>query len=103
MRNTPHQPLSTPKHLVYLVRIDYCPNSVHIARMKLAEYIKAVDMTPAKFAAEIGVSRQAVEHYCAGDRVPRPVTMARIRRATNGRVTADDFYDEVADPLVRAA
>lgn len=43
------------------------------------------------FAAEIGVSRQALHRYREGQRTPRPEIMVRIREASNGKVTANDF------------
>lgn len=43
------------------------------------------------FAAEIGVSRQALHRYRRGERTPRPQILARIRDASAGAVTANDF------------
>lgn len=68
--------------------------------MKLSAYLRSVDKTPAQFAEIIGCSRQAVERYCNGERIPRPVIMARIISATGNRVGPTDFY---ASPLARAA
>lgn len=59
--------------------------------MKLSDYLSGQNESPAAFAAAIGVSRQAVHRYKAGERVPRPEVLSRIRAATNGAVTADDF------------
>ena len=61
--------------------------------MKLSDYLARVDKTRAQFAAEIGVDPITVGRYVTGTRRPRWDTMARIAKATQGQVTADDFLD----------
>lgn len=65
--------------------------------MKLADYLHSVPTKDADFADRIGVTRQSLHRYCAGERTPRPEVMVRIRRVTNGAVTADDFLPAPAD------
>jgi DNA-binding transcriptional regulator YdaS (Cro superfamily) len=43
------------------------------------------------FADAIGVHRTSVYRFYKGLTFPRPETIERIRKATNGNVTADDF------------
>ena len=64
---------------------------VHIGEMTLAEYMRKHDLTLAKFAGQIDVSVEAVRRYRLGKRTPRREHMARIKAATGGAVTADDF------------
>lgn len=65
--------------------------------MKLGPYLKSVDKTPEAFAREIGRSPVAVYRWIAGKRHPRGVNMALIMRATDGAVTANDFYEPDSD------
>jgi transcriptional regulator with XRE-family HTH domain len=62
--------------------------------MKLKKYLKKNGITQAQFAAEIGVSKQAVvwwvsegEHH----RRPNPENIQKIKRYSKGKVTANDF------------
>jgi len=71
--------------------------------MKLAEYLKTAEGPDADFASSIGVSRQALHRYCSGERTPRPEVMVRIRDATKGAVTADDFLPASPAPAEGAA
>lgn len=59
--------------------------------MKIDDYLKASGSTDPEFADRIGVSRQALWRYKSGIRTPRPAILARIREATDGQVTANDF------------
>ena len=61
--------------------------------MRLHEYLKSEDIRPDRFADHIGVSRQAVDRYLHGQRIPEPNVMREIFHATNGKVRPDDFYD----------
>jgi len=72
--------------------------------MKLDDWLKAEKMTSAEFARISGIGdRQAVHKYRHGDRFPTPENLQRIRRATSGAVTANDFADQHApDPATPA-
>ena len=50
------------------------------------------DLSPADFAELVGASESGVIKWCRDERVPRPGFMTRIAEATNGKVTAADFY-----------
>lgn len=60
--------------------------------MRLAEYLRTNNLDDAAFGAVVGSSEGAVKKWRYGERIPRPDQMARIREATGGAVTADDFY-----------
>ena len=59
--------------------------------MKLSEYLSQNKIDLAVFAVEIGVTREALRLWLAGERTPRPKLMAKIKAATNGAVTSSDF------------
>lgn len=58
--------------------------------MQLRDYLKLVDKHPEAFANEIGVSRRTVYRYLSGER-PKFAQIIRIKKATNGAVTASDW------------
>lgn len=61
--------------------------------MKLGAYLDLREITLDAFGEKIGRTRQAVSRYVAGDRIPDRETMVKIIEATEGAVTANDFYD----------
>lgn len=60
--------------------------------MKLKDYLKTKGISQKEFAREIDVSPQALGRYANGTRIPEPVSMSAIHDATDGWVTANDFY-----------
>ena len=66
---------------------------------KLATYLTDHGIARETFAASIGVDTVSVCRYVLGRRRPRWDVMTRIREATKGAVTADDF---APPPLVPA-
>tara|TARA_R110002153_G_scaffold6374_3_gene29039 strand:- start:259 stop:450 length:192 start_codon:yes stop_codon:yes gene_type:complete len=62
--------------------------------MKLHTYIEQQGITLAVAASALGVTRQAVNLWVKGKRIPRPKQMARIESWTEGEVTATDFYGD---------
>lgn len=72
--------------------------------MKLDSYIREQGLTSAQFAKVAGISsKQTVHNYRHGIRFPSPGNLRRIREATKGAVTPDDFVDQhaVAAPRVK--
>lgn len=63
--------------------------------MQLSDFLELYPGGASRFAGAIGVSYQAVWRYLAGERIPAPDVMVRIKEVTKGAVTADDFYGEV--------
>lgn len=64
--------------------------------MKLADWLKRNGYSQAVFAREIGVAQSTVAGYCLGNRIPKVNDMVKVHNATNGQVSADDFFRHVA-------
>lgn len=60
--------------------------------MNLKHYLQMANLTEEEFGKLVGVGQQAVNRWKTGLRCPRPRYMARIREATGGKVTSEDFY-----------
>lgn len=60
--------------------------------MTLRDYLTSTGLTRAEFAKIIGVTSEAVRRYADCGRVPTPKVMTEILRATEGKVTANDFF-----------
>jgi DNA-binding transcriptional regulator YdaS (Cro superfamily) len=58
----------------------------------LKEYLDDAQVDHRTFAARINVSPETVRRYINGDRIPDKQRMSRIALATNGQVTANDFF-----------
>ncbi|MEM6504036.1 MAG: helix-turn-helix transcriptional regulator [Planctomycetota bacterium] len=59
--------------------------------MKLADYLIEHGLTPVAFARKAGIHRMNIHRWISGERRPNVDMMARIKTATEGRVTAKDF------------
>ena len=59
--------------------------------MRLQEYLTHTATSRADFAQQIGVSVESVRRYLIG-RIPEPPVMEKIIEATEGKVTANDFF-----------
>ena len=63
--------------------------------MKLRDWLASERMSDAEFARLSGIGQRAlVQKYRHGRQFPSPTNLRRIRDATRGKVTADDFVDE---------
>jgi transcriptional regulator with XRE-family HTH domain len=63
--------------------------------MKLDRYLREHGLTLLQFGKLSGIGlKQTVHQYRHGLRFPTPENLRRIREATNGAVTADDFVDQ---------
>lgn len=75
--------------------------------MNLDLYLRTTGTRPTDFAADIGTTVQALHRYRTGQRLPKREVMQEITRATNGAVTANDFFAPAspapADPASAAA
>ena len=60
--------------------------------MRLTEYLAQKQISDAVFSEQIGVSRQALHRYKAGERTPKPSVMRKIVQATGGEVAPNDFF-----------
>jgi transcriptional regulator with XRE-family HTH domain len=63
--------------------------------MRLQEYHTSTGTTRADFAQQIGVSVESVRRYLEG-RAPKASVMCKIIEATEGKVSANDFFDLAA-------
>lgn len=61
--------------------------------MKLDDFLRTKNIDRAEFAAQVGVSPQAIERYANGKRIPFKAAMKRIFQVTKGKVDANEFYD----------
>jgi transcriptional regulator with XRE-family HTH domain len=59
--------------------------------MKLEQYLHEKEIKPVAFAASIDVAPSTITRILRGERTPRLDLIAKIRAATGGQVTADDF------------
>ena len=62
--------------------------------MDISSYIEKEKMTLAVAAHELGVTRQAIDLWVKGKRIPRPAQMMRIAEWSGGKVTPASFYPE---------
>jgi transcriptional regulator with XRE-family HTH domain len=63
--------------------------------MKLDAYLNEHGLTSERFGKAAGIpSKQTIHNYRRGIRFPSPQNLRRIREATHGAVTADDFVDQ---------
>ena len=62
--------------------------------MHLRAHLSETGETAASFAARVGVDVKTLYRYLSGERFPTPENLRRIRDATGGAVTADDFVDQ---------
>ena len=66
--------------------------------MTLSDYLRKNDLSVAVFARRIGVNdRVSVRRYLDGSRIPAARVMRKIQEATDGQVSANDFFDLPAE------
>lgn len=62
--------------------------------MKLAEYLRVNQLSMNEFARRIGAKNaRTVQRYTGHGRMPSGLMMARIVKATGGKVQPSDFLD----------
>jgi transcriptional regulator with XRE-family HTH domain len=66
--------------------------------MKLSDYLSANGLTLAAFAAKSGLSVPTVSRLRRGLNRPDWKTLDAINEATDGQVTANDFYGQTNTP-----
>jgi DNA-binding transcriptional regulator YdaS (Cro superfamily) len=67
--------------------------------MQLRDYLALEHETAESFAARLDVTKFAVRKWVRGERTPRPGTIQRIKRATKGAVTAEDWMNAHEEAL----
>lgn len=64
--------------------------------MKLEQYLRDNDIKPVAFASSIDVAPSTITRILRGERLPRIDLVEKIKRATGGLVTVEDFLSEGA-------
>lgn len=64
--------------------------------MKLEQYLKENDIRPVAFAASIDVAPSTITRILRRERTPQIDLIAKIKVATGGKVTMEDFLSESA-------
>jgi antitoxin CcdA len=78
-----------------LIVLDLHIIYVHFSPMKLAEYLERTDTTLQALGERLGVSHTTVLRWATGQAVPRGrARMEALVKATQGAVTAADFFPE---------
>ena len=66
--------------------------------MKLSEWIKKNKLSYSQAANQFGIINinpaTNVQRYAKGQRIPHPLVMLKIFKATNKQVQPNDFYEE---------
>lgn len=62
--------------------------------MKITDWLTRNKISDADFAERIGVSRQALWRYKAGERIPKRGILDRIKDETGGDVQPADFFTD---------
>ena len=60
--------------------------------MNLRSYLDEQKITPAAFAAAIGVMPASIYRYLSGERLPHREVMEKIAAETGGKVQPNDFF-----------
>lgn len=64
--------------------------------MKLKTYMRNKNLTANDVAKGTGISVSGINKLLQGHRFPRPSTLEKISKFTDGSVTANDFYSNAA-------
>lgn len=62
--------------------------------MKLATYLQSENLTPNAFAVRLGTPASTVTRLLRGERSPGLDLLTKIKNATGGSVTPDDFLPD---------
>ena len=62
--------------------------------MDLEGFLNIKGIRPADAAKELGVTYLKYWRWHSGSVIPKPKEMAKIKKWSNGAVTADDFYSQ---------
>lgn len=62
--------------------------------MKLQTYLRRAKIEPEEFAVLLGVHKESVRLWLAGQVIPRRRAMQKIMEYTAGKVKPNDFFTE---------
>ncbi|MFD1199547.1 helix-turn-helix domain-containing protein [Brucella gallinifaecis] len=68
------------------------PNWYVAGMEKLKTYLKDNGLSHDAFAKEVDATQATITRYVRGDRFPTPQMIVKIAKATNGEITASDWY-----------
>ena len=71
----------------------FCPRHFFEVSVKLQKFLDDSGMTSGELARQIGVTQKAVYYWLREGRSPRPHNIRAVSKATNGAVTATDWFD----------
>lgn len=74
--------------------LDKHMHGLHIRHMTLDDYLSDRNLTDTAFGAQIGRSQSAISRLRRGLTKPDWETLERIKDATSGAVTPNDFLSE---------
>jgi len=66
--------------------------------MRLSDYLEMKGMSVASFAAKAGILQPTMNRYAQGKRFPSPANMHKIQKATEGKVSFEDWAHLYAPP-----
>lgn len=70
--------------------------------MKLEEYLSSNNLTQLKFSASAGISNVHLGRLIKGRHLPSIPMIKKIEKATNGKVTINDFLREKVDERTKS-
>ena len=59
--------------------------------MKLSTYLKRKDISQTAFAKTLGIQQGVVSRWVTLGRIPNPILIAKVEKATRGAVTLKDW------------
>lgn len=60
--------------------------------MRFKKYLEFTEQTAESFANQYGIGKSSAFRYCSGESIPYNKNLRIIQKATNGKVTLEDFY-----------
>ena len=70
---------------------------MHTTHMRLADWLSKKRLSVAEFARRAAIEASTAHRAVTGKVMPSPGTLRAIRKATDGAVTPNDFYDHPGD------
>lgn len=61
---------------------------------RLPSYIRRMGLSMSQFAAQLGVTREAVRAWCSLEYLPSLRHVSEMERLTGGAITARSFYSD---------
>lgn len=78
--------------------LDKHMHAMHIRLMTLLEYLLETKESDSAFAARVGMSQSQISRLRRGVSMPSWTAIAAVAKATNGKVTANDWAKKPNKP-----